>query len=288
MRNKILIGIISLIFNMGLFSSVYAESAATAIMATKDIRLYTLNCGTINVHDMTPFSDTHFYPRKARTLADPCFLIKHPRGWLLWDSGLGDQYAGSSVEDTKHDIGINVPISLTAQLKQLGLKPDDIKFVAISHAHFDHTGNIALFPKATFLMQKKEYDFTQRKPLQSSVMPITFGILKNFPKKLLEGDYDVFGDGTVLILSTPGHTPGHQSLEVVLPHQGVIVLSGDLYHTREAYQYKLVPAFNTSRAETLTSMNRIDTLLKDTKGRLIIQHDADDFAVLPAIPDYLN
>lgn len=286
MKKIFLIWVISLILNIGMFSSVYAESVATA---TKDIRIYTLNCGTINVHDMTAFSDTHFYPPKERTLADPCFLIKHPQGWLLWDSGLGDQYVGSSsVEDTKHDISIHVPISLTAQLKQLGLKPDDIKLLAFSHAHFDHTGNITLFPKATFLMQKSEYDFMQKKPLASSVAPATFGILKNFKKQLLDGDHDVFGDGTVLILSTPGHTPGHQSLEVVLPQQGVIVLSGDLYHTRDAYQYKLVPAFNTSRAETIASMERIDKLLNDTKGRLIVQHDPDDFATLPVIPDYLH
>lgn len=288
MKNTALMCIISLILNIGIiFHSAYAESAVPAVKA-KDIRIYTLDCGDINVHNMAPFSDNHFYPRQARSLVDPCFLIKHPQGWLLWDLGLGERYVGSTVEDKKHDVDISVSISLIAQLKQLGLKPDDIKFVGFSHAHFDHTGNTTLFPDATFLMQKKEYDFMQQKPLASSVAPATFSILKNFHTQLLEGDYDVFGDGSVLILSTPGHTPGHQSLEVVLPHQGVVVLSGDLYHTRAAYEYKLVPTFNTSHAETLASMTRIDALLRHTKGRLIIQHDPEDAASLPVIPGYLN
>lgn len=253
-----------------------------------DVRLYTLDCGMIDVHDAAPFSDTNAYPHQPMRLADPCFLIKNPKGWLLWDLGLGDQYVNHPYEDTKHGVTLTVPVTLVAQLKELGLTPDDIRYVALSHTHFDHTGNASLFPHAMWLMQRAEYQYIQQKPLSSAVADNTFQIIRGFHKTLLDGDYDVFGDGTVKILSTPGHTPGHESLEVLLPHQGVIILSGDLYHTRKSYQLRLIPVFNSSRVDTLASMAQIDNILHNTHGRLIIQHDPNDFAALPKIPQYLN
>lgn len=253
---------------------------------TSGVRIYTLNCGYIDIHDFASFSDTNLYPHHSRRLADPCFLIKNPKGLLLWDLGLGDQYVNRSVEDKKYGVTLTVPISLTAQLKQLGLTPNDIKYVGISHSHFDHTGNANLFPHATWLVQRAEYQYTQQKPF--AVAADTFQTLTHMNKILLDGDYDVFGDGTAVILRTPGHTPGHQSLEVVLPHHGVMILSGDLYHARESYLAKQVPAFNTSRAETLASMSRISGLLSNTRGHLIIQHDLTDFTALPKLPKYLD
>jgi glyoxylase-like metal-dependent hydrolase (beta-lactamase superfamily II) len=266
--------------------STTIAAATNSSSAGSDIRLYALNCGYIDVQDMASFSNTNFYPHKERRLADPCFLIKHPKGWLLWDLGLGDQYVNHPTEDKKHQIVITVPVSLVTQLKQLGLTPNDIQYVAFSHTHFDHTGNVGLFPNATFIMQKTEYEYTQQKPLSSAVTDDLFSILKNKRKTLLTGDYDVFGDGTVQILSTPGHTPGHESLKLQLPKRGVVILSGDLYHTREAYLHKLVPTFNTSEADTLSSMRRIDSILQDTHGQLIVQHDLGDFSSLPKIPNY--
>lgn len=268
-------------------NSLHAESSQTAA-APIDVRLYILNCGYIDMRDGSSFSDTNLYPHQPLHLADPCFLIKNPKGWLLWDLGLGDQYINHKLEDTKHGFTFTVPVSLTAQLKQLGLTPKDIQYVAISHAHLDHTGNANLFTQATWLVQQAEYQFIQQKPLPFSVANNFFQILSGAHKILLDGDYDVFGDGTVQILRTPGHTPGHQSLEIVLPHQGVVILSGDLYHMRKSYLLKQVPVFNNSRADTLASMARIDGILHNTHGRLIIQHDPNDFAALPKIPKYLN
>jgi len=242
------------------------------------VRLYSLHGGYIDIHDMSAFSDTSFYPPQAMRLANPCFLIQHPRGWLLWDFGLGDQYLGNPHENTEYGVTLIVPISLADQLKLLGLVPDDIQFIALSHNHFDHMGNMNLFPNATVLMQRTEYQFMQQKP----------DFLEGMKKNLLDGDYDVFGDGAVQVLFTPGHTPGHASLKVTLANQGVVVLSGDLYHTRQAYLHRLVPIFNTNRDDTLASMTYVDKLLKDTPGRLIVQHDPDDFASLPQLPHYLD
>lgn len=256
--------------------------------AAIDTRLYALDCGSLDMHDIASFSDTQFYSHHPMRLADTCFLIKNPNGWLLWDLGLGDQYLDHPFEDKKHHTTLTVSHSLVSQLKQLGLTPNDIQYVALSHSHFDHTGNAKLFTHATWLLQRSEYQFIQQKPLSSAVADNTFQLLSGVNKILLDGDYDVFGDGTVIILRTPGHTPGHESLEVVLPHKGVIIISGDLYHMRQSEEFKQVPAFNTSRSETLASMARIDGVLHNTHGRLIIQHDPSDFASLPKIPQYLD
>jgi N-acyl homoserine lactone hydrolase len=263
-----------------------AKPSSAATKFTHDMRLYTLNGGYLDMENMDSFSYKSVYPHHQLRLADPCFLIKHPKGWLLWDTGLGDQYVGRDFKE--HHASIIVPTSLSIQLKQLGLQPNDINYVALSHAHFDHTGNIKLFSQATFIMQKSEYDFIQQEPLSSAVEANTFQILKNRRKILLHGDYDVFGDGALRVLSTPGHTPGHESLEILLEHHGTIILSGDLYHTREAYFHKLIPVFNSSPAETLASMSRIDNILRETHGRLIIQHDLDEISSLRKIPDYLD
>ncbi len=262
--------------------------ALNAYAAAPDVRLYTLNCGYINVHDNASFSDTDYYSHTPTKLADPCFLVKHNNDWLLWDLGLGDQYVGHVTESSQYGVSLIVPVSLADQLKALKLAPNDIKYVAVSHAHFDHTGNISLFPHSTLLMQRKEYASIQNNPPPMAVKDSLYSYLETMPKKLLDHDYDVFGDGSVLIIRTPGHTPGHQSLQLQLAKSGVVVLSGDVYHSRAAYRYKLVPVFNANRADTLASMERIDGILKNTKGRLIIQHDIGDFASLPKSPEYLQ
>ena len=241
-----------------------------------NVRLYSLHGGYIDIHDMTIFSDTQFYPPQRMRLANPCFLIQHPQGWLLWDFGLGDQYLDQPFEHTQDGFTFIVPISLAAQIKQLGLTPNDITFAALSHNHIDHIGNMSLFSNSTLLMERTEYEHIQQKP----------SFLSGMKKMLFAGNYDVFGDGTVQILSMPGHTPGHASLKVTLSNQGVIILSGDLYHTRQAYLHRLVPIFNTNREETLKSMDYMDKILQETHGKLIIQHDLGDFATLPQLPQY--
>ena len=138
------------------------------------------------------------------------------------------------------------------------------------------------------LKEEPEYVYTKKTPLASSLDATEVAMLQHVHKILLKGDYDVFGDGKVEILSTPGHTPGHASLEIHLPHTGVVILSGDLYHTRKAYELKLVPSFNTDRAQTQASMEKIDAILKSTNGRLVVEHDTGDITALPQFPNYLN
>ena len=105
---------------------------------------------------------------------------------------------------------------------------------------------------------------------------------------MIEGDYDVFGDGAVRILKTPGHTPGHQVLLLELRKSGTVILSGDLYHLRDNRKFRRIPTFNSSRAETLASIDRIERIVKNRKARFVVQHDPVDFAALPKFPAYLE
>jgi glyoxylase-like metal-dependent hydrolase (beta-lactamase superfamily II) len=268
------------------FSSV-AIPAQAADPVTK-VQLYALECGLLHANDLSIFSDTFEYNGKPGVLSDPCFVIRHPKGILLWDTGLGDKLA-----ETKGGVDfplghMQVDVTLLDQLKQIGLSPSDITYLAFSHTHFDHTGNANEFPDATWILNQTELDWDESKAAGGFVDVNTFSAYKNAKKKMISGDEDVFGDGSVVILKTPGHTPGHQSLMLKLKKSGVVILSGDLFHQRDNYRFRRVPSFNVSRADTLASIDRVDTILKNTKGRLVVQHDLGDFKSLPKFPKYLD
>jgi N-acyl homoserine lactone hydrolase len=182
---------------------------------------------------------------------------------------------------------IQLNVTLLDQLKAIGLTPADISYLSFSHMHFDHTGNANEFPGATWILNKAEIAWAESKP-GAFVNPDSFSDYKTAKTQMIDGDYDVFGDHSVVILKTPGHTPGHQSLKLILKKSGVVILSGDLWHLRDNYRFQRVPTYNTERADTLASMDRVNTILKNTKGRLVIQHDPGDFEALPKAPKYLD
>ena len=197
-----------------------------------------------------------------------CYLIKHGDDWMLWDTGLADRIAdmpdGQRPADPRA-IHWRLPQKLSTQLKQLGLEPSKIKYVAVSHSHGDHVGNVGLFPESTLLVQKAEYEWPS--PTGESRFPASPQV------KLLEGDHDVFGDGSVMLISTPGHTPGHQVLLLKLPKTGVVVLSGDAVHFRENWGARRVPEFNVNKEQTSASMQRIADLMAKHNAQLWINHD---------------
>jgi N-acyl homoserine lactone hydrolase len=242
--------------------AVLAQSEKTGVE-----KLYVLNCGEGTAGDISRWTPG-LNEGKTMDFVDSCYLIKHAKGWFLWDTGIADAVAampnGLAPADPKA-VTWRRPKTLVAQLEQLGLKPDDIKVMAVSHTHPDHTGNVELFPQAVLYVQKAEYDWpgANNEPRFKPSHPV----------ELLAGDKDVFGDGGLTILSTPGHTPGHQSLLVKLPKTGAVVLSGDAVHFRDNWDNRRVPSMNANKDQSAASMQKIADTLGKEKAQLWINHD---------------
>ena len=265
-------------------ASVNAPAPLTA-PTVAGLRLYTLDCGSVHLPDMGMFSDTGEYDGRPGTLVAPCFVVIHPNGTLLWDTGLGDKLAGQGRVAVDGGVVLQVDRSLQSQLQAIGVQK--IHYLAFSHFHFDHTGNARSFPDAQWLVNRQELEAALSKP-DAFINPDDIRPTRETSMVNIDGDHDVFGDGTVRILRAPGHTEGHQVLMVSLANSGPVILSGDLYHTSENRRYQRVPAFNANRADTLASMNRIETLAKNYGARIVIQHDPRELASLPTLPAYMD
>lgn len=253
------------------------------------VRVYALDCGRVEFADLGMFSDTGEYDGQPGSLVESCFLIRHPKGDLLWDSGLGDHFAATpGGTEVRPGVRAIVDTPLLAQLERIGMGPADIEFLSFSHFHWDHTGNANAYLDATWLLRRRELEALEGRPLPPGVNPDTLSGRRQAKVELLDLDHDVFGDGTVKILRAHGHTAGHQVLQLRLAQAGTVILSGDLFHTRENFEQGRMPNFNDSRGETLASMDRIRRILRNTKGRLVIQHDPGDIGAMPRIPAYLD
>ena len=159
------------------------------------------------------------------------------------------------------------------------MKPSDIKYVAVSHSHPDHIGNVAMFPQSMLLVQKAEYEWpSQLGPRFKPELPVT----------KLEGDHDVFGDGSVIIVATPGHTPGHQSLLVKLLKSGALLLSGDAVHFKENWDNRRVPEFNSNEEQSRASMQRMANIMAKEKAQLWINHDKAQRDGLKLAPEFYD
>jgi glyoxylase-like metal-dependent hydrolase (beta-lactamase superfamily II) len=242
-------------------------------------RLYILDCGQGRAPDQSRWSPG-VNVGKPMDIVDQCYLIKHSQGWMLWDTGLTDALAAKPEGETSASSGLtwHRPKTLAAQIEQLNVKPSDIKFVAISHTHPDHIGNVELFPQQMLLVQKAEYEWP---------VPLGVGRFKpEHPVTKLEGDHDVFGDGSVMIISTPGHTPGHQALLVKLPKFGAVLLAGDAVHFRDNFDNRRVPGGNVDNDKTIASMNRMAEIMAKEKAQLWINHDKAQADTLKHAPDF--
>jgi N-acyl homoserine lactone hydrolase len=243
-------------------------------------RLYILNCGEGVAGDISRWSPG-VNEGKSMDFVDNCYLIKHAQGWMLWDTGVADAIAampdGQKPADPR-STHWKRPKTLGSQLEQLGVKPSDIKYVAVSHSHPDHIGNVEMFPQTMLLVQKAEYEWpgANNAPRFKPEHPVT----------KLESDRDVFGDGSVTIISTPGHTPGHQSLLVKLPKTGALLLSGDAVHFQSNWENRRVPAINAGQEQTRTSMQRMADILAKEKATLWINHDKAQRDTLKMAPEY--
>ncbi len=241
-------------------------------------RLYVMDCGHNVAKDQSRWSPG-VNVGKPIEFSDTCTLIKHGNQWLLWDTGYPDAVADKPIDSP---VGHATRAKkLATQLAELGVKPADITFVAVSHTHGDHVGNVDMFPTSTLLIQKAEVDWAFAAGKQPPFK-------RDRPMKLLNGDLDVFGDGSITLLSTPGHTPGHQSLLVHLGKAGWIVLAGDLAHFKDNWDNDRVPGFNTSAEQTHASHARVARLIADKTAQLWINHDLSNFDRLKHSPDFYD
>jgi glyoxylase-like metal-dependent hydrolase (beta-lactamase superfamily II) len=253
-------------------------------------RMYVLECGESKTTDVSNWSPG-INVGVAREFSDNCYLIKHGDSLLLWDTGMSDSFAAKpeGVSAAGGILTLFVRKTLAAQLRQLGVAPADITHLAVSHFHGDHVGNANLFTAARLYTQEPEYEAAfGPSPAKFGFGPALYEGLKSSQTVKLNGDHDVFGDGSVVILSTPGHTPGHQSLLVRLPKRGAVVLSGDMVHFDDNWVHRRVPARNFNKEQSVQSMERIAALLAAEHAELWINHDKAQSAGIPKAPDYVE
>ncbi|MDG1997334.1 MAG: N-acyl homoserine lactonase family protein [Emcibacteraceae bacterium] len=263
---------------VGLTTLVKAQSTPE-----NDLKLYMIDCGSIHFADLDPFSTEGDYAGTSSTFAATCYLIRHKDGDLLWDIGLPLPLLGN---EPKADDSMT-PIlkeTIVDQLARINVTPDDIEYLSISHSDWDHTGQITHFTSPTWLVSKKEHDYMFSTD-ESAAYNAAF---KGLNKQIFEKDYDVFGDGSVMILATPGHTPGHTVLQVMLEETGPVLISGDLYHQAKSRELKRVPRFNFDKSQTEESMKRFEATANELNAKVIIQHEQIDIDQIPKIPAYLK
>jgi len=223
-----------------LFTGALAAALLVAIATTAHAelqRLYVLDCGTNLGKDQSRWSPG-VNEGKPIEFSDNCYLIRHSKGLLLWDTGISDAVAAmpNGLVTANGAIIQSRAKTLAAQLTELGVKPADVTYVAVSHTHGDHVGNIGQFPTSTVLIQGAEYDWAmagQNKPAFVDSQKI----------QKLAGDHDVFGDGSVTIITTPGHTPGHQSVLV----EGDVLIAADACYFPSTVDDERFPSYGWDR-----------------------------------------
>jgi len=265
-----------------------------AVKAGVAEKLFRLDCGRSLANDESVWTPGENIGRSVE-FSSTCWLIKHGSEWLLWDAGVpeaahNDPRGWSTLPRL---IVYHLDKTLTDQLAKIGLNPREITHVAISHTHGDHIGNVGLFPNSTILMQQAEYDWIHSHDGANDNVNQLMALARELlgtPKnlRLINGAADVFGDGSVTLVATPGHTPGHQSLLVHLKNSGFIILSGDVVHSEENFDRNIVPSLNTNKQDSLGSMEKIRRMIAMYKTTLFINHDKkqeDGLRLLPAFYD---
>lgn len=259
-------------------SMAFASPAAQSASEPSSVKVIPLDCGRIAVTDMDPFADNGSYRRVAKQLMVSCYLIRHPKGDLLWDAGIGDQFAGRRGVALLPGFIAHVPVTLASQLQRLGTRVDRIGLLAFSHEHIDHIGNANALTGATWLLNPVEHRWTTAQDGKDGLPPPLLARSSSATVRWIDADdYDVFGDGTVRIIKAPGHTPGHQILFVRPATGAPIILAGDLWHTWDNYSFNRVPRFNVSREDTLASMKLVRDLAARYGARIVLGHSPEDF-----------
>lgn len=254
-------------------------------------RLYVFNCGDSTVADMSRWTPGANVGKPGAFSAN-CYLIRHARGLMMFDSGINDNVATMPKGFQRSKIAPHYVLKkpLRIQLEELGVDPKQVTHVAFSHTHGDHVGNANLFANALFHIQQAEYAvaFGPDAATKWNFEVTSYDKLRGARTVMLDGDHDVFGDGSVVLIATPGHTPGHQSLLVRLPKRGPVILSGDMVHLQDNWTHRRVPSFNYDQAQSLKSMEKVAALMAKTGAQLWINHDKAQSDAIPKAPQYIE
>ncbi len=295
LKLRLFLSVIFVIIAGSMYSFIVLnDNEAIGKMRPPLVKLYVIDGGTLENMDTKRFGLNNNEVAFSR-MSVPCFLIVHPKGTLMWDTGaVADaawKFTGSPVSyklifpDRQRDITLTKQVK--TQLSEAGYSPGNTTYLALSHYHFDHSGNVNQFSEATWLVRQNEYDSMFSKQPAAVNSSLSYSSLRNNKKQIITADeYDVFGDGTVIIKSAPGHTPGHQVLFLNLKKTGNVVLSGDLYHYPEERSLARVPPSEFNKEQTIASRKNIDSFLKKNKAQLWIQHDFSGNSKLKKTPDY--
>jgi glyoxylase-like metal-dependent hydrolase (beta-lactamase superfamily II) len=285
---------------MALGASILLVAQAPSVLKAsppKTPRLYVFDCGLLNIskEGVERYHVTTTEVGESR-MPVPCFLVAHPRGTLMWDVGVipddtvEKQIAtGGARYDVNTTAAAVVTRTLRGQLAALGYRPADITYVAISHAHKDHSANLNQFAASTWLTNRAEREFMW-KPGNERVEPSFYTALERSKSITIDKDeYDVFGDGTVIIKAAPGHTPGHQVLVLRLASTGRVMVAGDLYHyPPERTLHRAPPDNEFNVQQSAASRAMIEEYLTRTKTTLWIEHDFGANAKLKRAPAYYD
>lgn len=262
--------------------------AQSAPKPPSSLRLYVMDCGVIKGMSVTTFNFKEGEV-PVRDFVVPCYLVVHPKGTLMWDVGVipDSAFAAGGGPVTQ---GISTATkTLTSQMAAIGYRPSDITYLSLSHYHSDHTANANLFAGSTWLVSQAERDAMFAEKPAGIIQQNTFKDLKDSKTVILKTEeYDVFGDGSVIIKSAPGHTPGHQVLFLKLAKTGPLVVAGDLYHYPEEGTMNRFPTFEYNKDQSAASRAAIAAFLKKTGAQMWIEHDAATFAKLKKSPDYYD
>jgi glyoxylase-like metal-dependent hydrolase (beta-lactamase superfamily II) len=244
-----------------------------------------LDTGLIECSDYAIFSPAAG-PSEHRALTVRSYLVTHPDGVLLWDAGIDDALAeepdGRQITEA---LRFRVPRTLASQLATIGYGPGDVDVLGFSHLHIDHVGNAGRFSGARVVMQKLEHDAAYGPDAERlTYMPETYAAIDRSAIQVVEGEHDVFGDGTVVMHPLPGHTPGHQGLRVALPHSGPILLAADIAYSRADYVEGAVRPANVDHDQTRASIETAKAMEAD--GTIVwLHHDLEAEREIRQAPD---
>ncbi len=269
-----------------LLAMTFLFSGCSSSPEKAKLSLHVFECGEIEVRDVSLFSPGIDEGQKKQ-MVDSCYLIQHEKGTLVWDTGLSDALGETGIEKWEGAFFMNVPKTFISQLEEISIKPEEIDYLGISHFHSDHTGNANLFSNASLIIQQEEYDAAfGSEATKFGFDPTGYNKLDKSKIEVINGDKDVFGDGSVIIKRAIGHTPGHQVLFLDLEETGPLVLSGDLFHFTKNRTHKRVPSFNFSKEQTLKSIDDIEAFVKEKGALFWIQHDKEQNDKIKHSPEF--